>query len=167
MRWFVTVADRTYTVDIEGDDVQVDGQRVQADLQKLGDSLHQLLLDGRAHTFVPEQQTPGSWQIHTAGMRYAVVVVDERTRAIRELVPAAAAPRGPRSMRAPMPGLIVRVDVTAGDEVRTGEGVVIIEAMKMENELRADGGGIVSRVLVEAGQAVEKGAVLVEFEEAS
>jgi pyruvate carboxylase subunit B len=70
-------------------------------------------------------------------------------------------------MRAPMPGLIVRVDVTAGDEVRTGEGVVIIEAMKMENELRADGGGIVSRVLVEAGQAVEKGAVLVEFEEAS
>ena len=63
-----------------------------------------------------------------------------------------------------MPGLVVRVDVEPGHRVEAGQGVVIIEAMKMENELKAEADGVVSRVLVEQGQAVEKGAVLVEFE---
>jgi pyruvate carboxylase subunit B len=63
-----------------------------------------------------------------------------------------------------MPGLVLRVQVAAGQTVRPGQGVVIVEAMKMENELKSDGGGIVSRVHVEPGQAVEKGAVLIEFE---
>jgi pyruvate carboxylase subunit B len=63
-----------------------------------------------------------------------------------------------------MPGLIVRLEVTEGQTVSAGQGVVIMEAMKMENELRADGGGIVSRIRVAVGQAVEKGTVLVEFQ---
>ena len=63
-----------------------------------------------------------------------------------------------------MPGLVVRVEVAAGERVRAGQGVVIMEAMKMENELRAEGEGVVARVLATAGQPVEKGAILVEFE---
>jgi biotin carboxyl carrier protein len=57
----------------------------------------------------------------------------------------------------------VRVEVEPGQEVKPGQGVAIIEAMKMENELRAEGAGVVSRILVVPGQAVDKGAVLVEF----
>ncbi|HEY0673364.1 MAG TPA: acetyl-CoA carboxylase biotin carboxyl carrier protein subunit, partial [Longimicrobiales bacterium] len=64
---------------------------------------------------------------------------------------------------APMPGLVLRVDVEAGQQVNAGQGVVIIEAMKMENELRADAAGVVARILVQPGTAVEKGTVLVEF----
>jgi pyruvate carboxylase subunit B len=63
-----------------------------------------------------------------------------------------------------MPGLIVRVEVAPGQTVTAGQGVVIMEAMKMENELRAESDGVVARVHVTAGQPVEKGAVLMEFE---
>jgi pyruvate carboxylase subunit B len=63
-----------------------------------------------------------------------------------------------------MPGLIVRIEVELGQKVANGQGVAVIEAMKMENELRADGGGTVARILVAPGEAVQKGAVLVEFE---
>ena len=63
-----------------------------------------------------------------------------------------------------MPGLIVRTEVGVGDRVRKGQGVVVMEAMKMENELKAEADGVVSRVMVEDGTAVEKGAVLAEFE---
>jgi pyruvate carboxylase subunit B len=63
-----------------------------------------------------------------------------------------------------MPGLVVKVDVSAGDAVEPGEGVVIVEAMKMENELKAEAGGVVARVHVRAGDTVDKGQVLVDFE---
>jgi biotin carboxyl carrier protein len=62
-----------------------------------------------------------------------------------------------------MPGLVVRVSVAAGDRVEAGQSVVIMEAMKMENDLKAEAAGVVGRVAVESGEAVEKGAVLVEF----
>jgi pyruvate carboxylase subunit B len=92
-----------------------------------------------------------------------VEVVDERTRVIRELTRAAAGAAGPRPVKAPMPGLVVRVEVDEGDEVREGQGVVIVEAMKMENELRAEADGRVARVCVAAGDAVEKDQVLLEL----
>jgi pyruvate carboxylase subunit B len=63
-----------------------------------------------------------------------------------------------------MPGLVVRVAVQPGDRVQLGQGVVVIEAMKMENELKAPSAGIVRAVLVSPGSAVEKGAVLVELD---
>ena len=66
-----------------------------------------------------------------------------------------------------MPGLVVRVQVEAGQSVAAGAGVVVLEAMKMENELRAATAGTVRTVRVRAGEAVEKGQVLVEFEAAS
>jgi biotin carboxyl carrier protein len=68
-------------------------------------------------------------------------------------------------VRAPMPGLIVRVEVAEGESVSAGQGVVIIEAMKMENELKSDAAGVVKKILVQQGQAVEKGTVLIEFQE--
>ena len=64
-------------------------------------------------------------------------------------------------VRAPMPGLVVRVEVTVGQEVAAGTGLVVVEAMKMENELRAHSRGLVEQIHVEAGQRVEKGAPLV------
>jgi pyruvate carboxylase subunit B len=63
-----------------------------------------------------------------------------------------------------MPGLVLRIEVEPGQLIKPGQGVVTIEAMKMENELRAEVEGTVSRVLVQQGQPVEKGAVLIEFE---
>jgi len=66
-----------------------------------------------------------------------------------------------------MPGLVVRVQVEAGQSVAAGAGIVVLEAMKMENELRAAAAGTVRTVRVRPGEAVEKGQVLVEFEPTS
>jgi biotin carboxyl carrier protein len=93
-----------------------------------------------------------------------VEALDERTRTIRDLSNATAGPKGPAPLVAPMPGLIVRVNVAPGDTVSAGQGLVVMEAMKMENELRAAGPGTVKAVLAVPGTAVEKGAVLVELE---
>jgi pyruvate carboxylase subunit B len=71
--------------------------------------------------------------------------------------------KGPKALRAPMPGLVVKVEVREGDTVFSGQGLVIVEAMKMENELKSERDGTVKRVAVEPGQTVEKDQVLVEF----
>jgi len=91
-------------------------------------------------------------------------VLDERTRHIRSLTSGGNQTRGPAALKAPMPGLVVRVQVEAGATVAVGSGVVVLEAMKMENELRAASAATVRTVRVKPGEAVEKGQVLVEFE---
>jgi pyruvate carboxylase subunit B len=165
MRYFVTIDGRTLEVDLSGERPRVDGQELVAELVAVpGTSVHHLLVDGRSFPLVARPGAgKGSWNIQLAGERFAPEVVDERTRAIRALAGRGPETQGPRPVRAPMPGLVTRVQVAPGDTVRPGQGVAIIEAMKMENELKAETGGVVSRVLVSAGQPVEKGAVLVEF----
>ena len=109
-------------------------------------------------------ETRGRYTLWLDGFRYEVEALDERTHAIRELSSATAGPAGPAPLKAPMPGLVVRVNVAVGDTVAAGQGLVVIEAMKMENELRAQAAGRVKSVLVTPGTAVEKGTILIELE---
>jgi acetyl/propionyl-CoA carboxylase alpha subunit len=113
---------------------------------------------------VERREGRGRYTLWIDGYRFDVEALDERTRAIRELSRANAAASGPAPIKAPMPGLIVRINVKPGDVVEAGQGVVVMEAMKMENELRATAGGTVTSVEVVEGQAVEKGALLVALE---
>ncbi len=113
---------------------------------------------------VERREGRGRYTLWIDGYRFDVEALDERTRAIRELSRANAAAAGPAPIRAPMPGLIVRINVKTGDVVEAGQGVVVMEAMKMENELRTTAAGTVKSVDVVAGQAVEKGALLVALE---
>jgi biotin carboxyl carrier protein len=165
MLYHVTIGDRTFEVDLAEDGVSVDGKAIaNAELLTLADTgVHHLLAAGKSHALLAHHAGPGLWEMHFAGRRLNAEVVDERTRAIRAMTRASAGPTGPRPVRAPMPGLITRIETAVGDSVRAGQGVLIMEAMKMENELKADGNGVVSRILVTPGQAVEKGAVLIEF----
>jgi biotin carboxyl carrier protein len=165
MRYFVSVGESTVEVEIDGAVVRVAGREVVAELRAVPDSgVRHLLVDGRSVLISADAVEGGAWDIALDGQRFRAEVLDERTRTIREMTGRAAGPRGPKPVRAPMPGMIVRIEVAPGDTVRTGQGIVIVEAMKMENELKAEGDGVVGRILVEPGQAVEKGAVLVEFE---
>jgi pyruvate carboxylase subunit B len=125
-------------------------------LVALGDEVHRVI--ARRH---PGR---GRYTLWVDGFRYEVEALDERSRTIRDLSAASGVAAGPAPLIAPMPGLVVRVNVTEGDEVAAGQGLVVMEAMKMENELRAPAAGRVSRVHATAGTAVEKGTVLVELE---
>jgi biotin carboxyl carrier protein len=132
--------------------------------------LHHLLLAGESWT-VAAQALDGlgdggglRWVLGLAGERAEVEVIDERTQEIQALTGRRRGGGAGGVLRAPMPGLVVRVEVTEGQQVAAGTGLVVVEAMKMENELRAVRAGVVAKVHVRAGTAVEKGAVLVTLE---
>lgn len=162
MKYVVEVGDRSYEVEVRPDAVLVDGRRVEADLEaNHGSPLWHLVLDGRSLTLHARRRDGrGAWQIEVKGRRHDVLALDERRRAIRELTGAVAASHGPVELSAPMPGLVIAVEVEAGETVEPGQGLVVIEAMKMENELKAPAGGRVSDIRVAPGQAVEKGDTL-------
>lgn len=170
MKYYIRVGSRTVEVEVEGGRVVVDGRRQEAHLAAVpGTPLHHLLLSGESWT-VAAQPLEGSgegggprWAMGVAGERIEVEAVDERTRQIQALT--GRKPGGPAGgvVRAPMPGLVVRVEVAEGQRIAAGAALVVVEAMKMENELRASRAGVVAKVHVTAGTAVEKGAPLVTF----
>jgi pyruvate carboxylase subunit B len=121
-------------------------------------------VDNRPSTLVIEGNGRGQWTIGLRGERWEVEAVDERTRHIRSLTGAVAGDRGAAPLKAPMPGLVVRILAEPGQGVTRGAGVVVLEAMKMENELKAPADARVKAVRVRPGEPVEKGQVLVEFE---
>ncbi|HJS48325.1 MAG TPA: biotin/lipoyl-containing protein [Gemmatimonadales bacterium] len=165
MRYFVTVAGREHQVEVDGDRLLVDGEPVQASGAALpGTPVRQVLVDGASWMLTVDPAGQGRWEIGWRGDRWEVEVVDERTRHIRSLTGAGQARGGGGLLRAPMPGLVVRVLVGPGDRVEPGQGVVVLEAMKMENELKAAGPGVVKAVRAEVGRPVEKGEVLVELD---
>jgi pyruvate carboxylase subunit B len=165
MKYIVTVLGRELEVDVDGEQVSVAGRTYTATLRRSpGTPMCHLLLGGRSVALAVESAGHGRWTVTRRGERCEVEVLDERTRHIRSLTGSGDRVRGPAALKAPMPGLVVRVQVEPGQAVAAGAGVIVLEAMKMENELRAAVPGKVRSVRVRPGEAVEKGQVLVEFE---
>ena len=103
----------------------------------------------------------GQYRVVVYGHEFTAHVEDARLHRLRVEVAGLGTGSSPAEIRSPRPGLVMELEVAVGDRVRDGDGVAVIESMKMENEIRATGGGIVERVLVEAGQAVDKGQPIV------
>jgi biotin carboxyl carrier protein len=166
VRYVVEVNGERIEVDVDGERVTVDGETHSVSLVDVeGTPVSLLRVGDQVHRVVARRgETRGRYSLALDGHRYAVEALDERTRAVRDLSAASSKASGPAPLVAPMPGLVVRVNVAPGDEVHAGQGLVVMEAMKMENELRAPAAGTVRAVRVAAGTAVEKGAVLVELE---
>ncbi len=167
MKYVVDVDGHRTTVDLAGgDEVRVGDQVLSARLVDVeGTPVSLLTVGGRVYRVVARRgEGRGAYTLSIDGRTFAVEALDERTRAIRDLSAAAGAASGPAPLVAPMPGLVVRVNVAVGDAVAAGQGLVVMEAMKMENELRAPAGGTVRAVHAAPGAAVNKGAVLVELE---
>ena len=165
MKYIVSVAGREVEIEVDGDQVRIGGRAHTATLSSApGTPVRQLLLDGRAQSLAVEGAGGGRWAVTRAGERWELEVMDERTRHIRSLAGSSDRARGPAALKAPMPGLVVRVQVEPGQAVAAGAGIVVLEAMKMENELRASAPAVIKSVHARLGEAVEKGQVLVEFE---
>ena len=165
-----------YVVDVNGDRKQVglsadgvtyeNGSQLRAELLEIEASpLMVLKIGGEVHRVVVQRGSGrGKYSFWVDGYRFDIEALDERTRQIRDVAAASAPPSGPAPIVAPMPGLVVRVRVAVGDKVEAGQGVVVMEAMKMENELRATAPGVVRSIEIEPGTAVEKGTLLVSLE---
>jgi pyruvate carboxylase subunit B len=166
MRYFVHVDGRRIEVHREGDELRVDGVPLDVDLAPVsGAPVRSFRVGGRSFRVVSERDAQGAWTIEVDGVPHKVEVLDRAQDSARAAKKAAAGAAGPSPLKAPMPGLVVRVEVAEGDVVQAGQGVVIVEAMKMENELKAPAAGRVAAVKVKEGTTVERGQVLVEFGE--
>ncbi len=165
MRYYVTIGDRTLEVDLTGATPVVEGRTIDAHILAVpGTPVHHLIVDGRSFPLTAHRSDrKNGWDLSVRGTRFSVDAVDERTRAIREMTGADDG-EADKTISAPMPGLVLRVEVEVGQTVRAGDGLIVVEAMKMENELKAPADGVIAKIAVEAGNTVEKGTPLVILE---
>jgi pyruvate carboxylase subunit B len=166
MKYYVRIRGGERVVLLDADGVHIDGQHLAASVTGVeGAPVRTVTIGNAVHRVVVRPGgSRGAYTLWVDGYRFEVEALDERARSLRDLAAASAGPTGPRPLVAPMPGLIVRVHVSVGDAVQAGQGLVVMEAMKMENELRAQAAGRVKAVLASPGTAVEKGATLIELE---
>jgi pyruvate carboxylase subunit B len=164
MKYFVTLGERTVEVDLDGDVVTIDGRRIEARLERVpGTPEVRLVMDGVATTLAVDAHEGSALRLVDRGAVRDLTVEDERSRHIRLLAGPGKAVDGHSVLKAPMPGLVLRILVTVGDRVTAGMPLLALEAMKMENELRATSPGVIGAVRVASGDAVEKGQVLLEL----
>jgi biotin carboxyl carrier protein len=173
MKFQFDIADRERTIEVQrrapGYTVAVDGRPRLVDAVRVNPQTWSLIVRDPENgevtsveaTVVP-QNGNGAVDVYIDGHR---ITVAQRTGLGRRVRAAEAAHgAGPQRVLAPMPGKVVRVLVAAGDEVQPRQGLVVVEAMKMENELRAARAGRVKEIFVQQGQSVEAGTVLVVVE---
>ena len=166
MKYFVRIGEEDHEVVLDADGVHLDGEDIAAQVASIeGTPVRMVTIGDEVHRVVVRPgSSRGRYTLWLDGYRFDVEALDERTRAINERSGASAKALGPAPVVAPMPGLIVRINASVGDDVGAGQGLVVMEAMKMENELRSASAGTVKAIRAEPGTAVERGAVLVELE---
>ena len=165
MKYVTAVGDQTYLIEINREgEVVIDDETRQADLRSIdGLGTYSLLLDSESYEALVETRG-GEVGVLLRGRFYPIRVEDERARRLAESSQGLGAASGEVVIKSPMPGLIVAVKVAPGQDVQAGETLVILESMKMENELKAPRDGRVGSVRVEDRQPVEQGQTLVTLE---
>ncbi|MCX8061095.1 MAG: biotin/lipoyl-binding protein [Anaerolineales bacterium] len=159
---YVATLDQTeYHVEIVDDKhVVLDGEVREVDFAAVGDQpIFSLLINGKSYeAFVyPHEE---EWQVLLLGNLYSVRVEDEREKRLRAAAGGKVTERGEFHLKAPMPGLVVAVPVAEGQRVSKGDVLLILESMKMQNELKSPREGVVSRLRVNAGDSVEQSQTL-------
>ncbi len=162
MKYYAKVDDQDFVIEVGHDNqIIVNGEPYDMDFQKMpGSGVTSLIIGNHSLEAVVEEGNE-SWQVLIRGDLYDVLVEDERSRRLASARGDLAAADGEVTMRSPMPGTVIAVAVSEGQAVNKGDKVVILESMKMENELRAPRSGRVTHVAVEAGASVDKDQLLV------
>jgi biotin carboxyl carrier protein len=161
----VKIGERRYQVTVHDDgSVQIDGRQARLTVRRQG-PWEYVVDDGRQrHLSVAASREGGDVLLQADGQVITAVVESERERLLGKFGPRGQAAGGSREVRAPMPSLVVKVEVAVGEQVKAGQGLMILEAMKMENEIKSSRAGTVKSIHVKPGNPVEKGALLLEFE---
>ncbi len=163
MNYNVIVGDRTHRLELRKREgswlAKLDEHELEVDAALTARDVISVLIGGKAYEVKRERSLNGETHMIVGSARYSVQVEDPRSLKTRRA--AAAHAHGPQNITAPMPGKIVRILVTKGQEVESGEGVVVIEAMKMQNVLKSQKKGTVQQVAASEGSNVNAGDVLI------
>lgn len=157
MRYITTVEDKQFLVEIiDEKHVSVDGKVYEVDFESVsGQPVYSLIVDGKSHeSYVAAGDN--DWQVLIRGRLYPVTVEDEREKRLRSAAGGGVAETGEFHLRAPMPGLVVAILVEEGQAIKKGQVLLILESMKMQNELKSSRDGTIGRIRVKAGETVEQ-----------
>lgn len=143
--------------------VSLENQTFEVDSAATDGAVRSLLIEGRQFEVSVRRKGPGVYSVRHLGSIDEVEVLDPLTY-LAEQGSSRQKASGPQQIKAYMPGRVVKVLVSEGDTVEPGQGLIVLEAMKMENEIQADRTAVVARILVTAGQAVTDGDPLFELE---
>ena len=160
MKYATTIGEQTYIVEINREgEVMIDGDTFPVDLQAIDEVTYSLLMSNRSYEALVD--TVGDeLAVLLGGRMYTAQVLDERARRLSR-VDGSSVSSGELTLKSPMPGLIVAVPVAEGQAVKRGQTVLVLESMKMENELKAPRDGTVSSIKVKVRQSVEQHQPLV------
>jgi pyruvate carboxylase subunit B len=164
LKYYARIGANEYEVVVENNQVFVDGEPISVDLAQSGvPELYSMLFDGASYELLIESDR-FNYTVTLHGEQIAVQVEDERLRKLNmgRKIPALA--QGELAVTAPIPGLVVQVLVSVGDKVEENQPLLVLEAMKMENEIRSQRSGTVKTVEVDTGQRVEQNATLMVLE---
>lgn len=162
MNYVASLEDKAFNIKLQKNgEIIVDDQRHMATIENIGGpSLYSLIVDNTSYEIHVEERN-GSYRVLLLGELHTVRVEDERSRRAAQAGPRRLLEEGEITIKSPIPGLIFRVPVAGGQKVEAGEVLVVVEAMKMENELRAPKDAVVQATHVAAGDSVDKGQPLV------
>jgi biotin carboxyl carrier protein len=162
MKFEVRLGKETRVVELEREDdrwrITLDGQHLDADAVEIAPNTFSILLRGQSHEIRVTPSPSGTLTLQIGVEEFTAEVIDPRAWGGRRH--SAVEAEGRQQIVAPMPGKVIRLLVKAGDAVEAGQGLLVIEAMKMQNEIRSPKSGVVERLLAEEGQAVNAGEVL-------
>ena len=160
----VSIDDRELVLELgTNGQVSIDGNPCSMEIVPLGD-FEFLVRNGQRQHRIAVVRQQGGYLVIAEGVSTTVVVETPRDRLIREHAREGGIEHTRAEVHAPMPAMVVRIQVSEGESVTAGQGLVVLEAMKMENELRAPRDGTVRAIQARAGVAVEKGALLMILE---
>jgi biotin carboxyl carrier protein len=161
----ITVNDKNeYDISFSGDAVLSNGKEVKPDLIKISDTCYHLILDHKSYNInLLGQINNKDLAVEVNGNRYDVNIKDRYDQLLHDLGMDAIVSSKADFVKAPMPGLVVNILVSEGETVTKDTPLIILEAMKMENVLKAPAAGIVDKIQVKAKDAVEKNQVLISF----
>jgi biotin carboxyl carrier protein len=168
VKYKVHVGDQDIELEIrhsgETTEVALGERTLKADLIHIPrSSVYSLILDGQSYE-VSAHRHNGRFELVLRGEVYEADVMDERAMRIAEATGDVVQTRTGETILAPMPGVVVGIGVAVGDTVEPGQGVVTLEAMKMENELKCTVAGTVCKIMVECGKGVAQGQPLLVIE---
>ena len=157
MKYVTSIDGHEYIVDVLDDHhISVDGVTYEMDFMQVGDQpVYSLVVNGEsveAHVYPNEDL----WQVLFRGTLFTARVEDEREKRLRAAMAGRVAEHEEFHLKAPMPGMVVSIPVQEGQMVGRGDVLVILESMKMQNELRSPRDGKVTRMRVKAGDRVEQ-----------
>ncbi len=161
MNYITTVGDQEYNIEVlDKHRISINGKVMEVDFESIsGQPVYSLLIDGRSfEAFV--SPADDEWQVLLLGRQYPVKVEDAREKRLRLAAGGAAQAGGDFQLKAPMPGMVVAVPVEENQAVEKGQVLLILESMKMQNELRSPKAGKVNRIRVKPGESVEQRQIL-------